>query len=163
MVRYGPHGVRVAPRPTGRTELYLGMGTIMAVESNAGGIMITGEHVHMHQHVVTAHALALELNTTMRASRRGSVMLAANRITSTLDADAVNAAIAGLTRYRVPADLGTHRTKRGALADLVTFLMITWGWEPLPSVRKALGKDADKIVRRAESIRLAVLAVEGGK
>lgn len=135
----------------------------MAIEATGGGIMITGEHIGLHRELSTAHALALEVNTTMRHSR-GSVMVAANRITGQLDTDRVNAAAkAAGVRYRIPRDFGTKRTKRGALVDLVTYLMIVWGWEPLPSMVKALDKDAESTMKRARAIRDAALRVEGGK
>lgn len=131
----------------------------MAIEVTDTGITITGEHIALHQGVALAHALALEVNTGMRASRGRSAMQAANAVTGRLDRVGLNEWLAGRTRSRIP--VLTAGTKRGALVGLTTYLMIVWGWEPLPSTTKALGKDADKILRRARAIR-AVVVADGG-
>lgn len=113
------------------------------IESDDGGLMITGEHVEMWHAARVATGLALEINTTMRLSNRGSVMLAANRITSQYD----------MAWCGGPATLGRKRTKAGALADLALVLAVMWGYQPVSSVRKALGDDvADKILRKAAKI-----------
>ena len=129
----------------------------MAIETNEAGTVITGEHVELYRAAVVANALALEITTTMRAGGRRSYMQAANGITSALDREGLNARLTGHTRYRVPRL--SAGTKRGALIGLATYLMIVWGWEPLPTVVKAMGDDAEPTMRRARAIRDVVLTL----
>ncbi len=115
----------------------------MAIETDNGGIMVTGEHIEMMREVTVASGLALEVNTGMVASRGVSMMLAANRITSAVD----------MTWCSGPV-LGTKRTKKGALVDLALYLMVMRQWTPMPSVARALGGDdvVAKLTKKAHKI-----------
>jgi len=90
----------------------------MAIESDEGGTLITGEHILMFHHVRIASALGLEVSIGIKVSSRGSTMkLAAQTCGS------------------------SKRTKKGVLGDYVEWLEATYpGYERAPSIVKALGK-----------------------
>ena len=50
----------------------------MAVESTAGGIVVTGEHINLFGARACLGALSMEINTGMRMSRGRSAFDAAN-------------------------------------------------------------------------------------
>lgn len=81
------------------------------IERSAGGTTITGDDIMWFRNRQIARGLALEINTGLRAGKRGQSLVAiANRVSG-----------------------GTGRTKRRALADLVA------GWDDVPpSVVQAL-------------------------
>lgn len=95
----------------------------MAVEKHAGGITITGDHVMVFQYIRVAHGLALEINTGMSMSGRGSVMkLAASYCGS------------------------AKRTKKGVLREYVAWLEAN-----LPHTADGPWKPSGSIVRAIES------------
>lgn len=86
-------------------------------ENSNGDVMITGaENIKFFRYLQVASALALEINTGMKFSNRGSVMLIAR--------DACGS---------------SKRTKRGVLKDYVGWLRtVRPGYEPSASVAKAI-------------------------
>lgn len=135
----------------------------MAVEETGAGVMITGEHIQLYVAMSTCSALALEVNTGLRHPR-GSVMEAANAISARLDTEKIRAAVAeaGIRNLSVPT-LGLKRTKRGALADLVLFLMVAWAWEPSATATRALGEEMTRTVTRKAERIIAVVRPEGAQ
>ncbi len=90
----------------------------MAVEINDGGMTITGEHIPLFRAMQVMHGLALEINSGLKLSNRGSVMLIARGMCGS-----------------------AKRTKKGVLADYVKwFRASNPAWEPSGSVAKALSK-----------------------
>lgn len=90
----------------------------MAIEVSDSGTLITGEHVHLFNHMRLASALGLEVNTGMKVSSRGSAMQSAARVCGS-----------------------TKRTKKGVLKDYVAWMQATYpDYNPAPSIVKALAK-----------------------
>lgn len=71
----------------------------MAIEVSESGTMITGEHIEMFRVLHVMHGLALEINTGMKLSARGSVMLVAREMCGS-----------------------AKRTKKGVLRDYVAWV-----------------------------------------
>jgi hypothetical protein len=93
----------------------------MAIENFDGGIMVTDESVSLYRALALGHGLALEINTGMKLSSKGSVMLAA-------------AAFCGSTK----------RTKRGVLKDYVAYMKKAIPtFEPSERIVKALAKPSN--------------------
>lgn len=93
--------------------------------------VITGrKQIAVAQLLALASALALEINTGMKMSRGRSPLKIAQSTEVTI----------GDTER----PLTTKRTKTGALADVVDVLrqVMPEGWQPGPSVRRALGTEA---------------------
>lgn len=67
----------------------------MAIETNAGGTLITGEHIDVYRTLMIRRGLKLEIETGMKLSRGANMMRAANDLMGT-----------------------NHRTKRKAFEDL---------------------------------------------
>lgn len=87
----------------------------MAIEVGEGGTVITGEHIHLFNHLRIASALGLEINTGMKMSRGSTMQVAAG--------------VCGSKR----------RTKKGVLKDYVAWMSATYpNYTPAPSVVKAL-------------------------
>lgn len=90
----------------------------MPIESSDSGTLITGDSIALFRHLQIIHGLALEINTGMKLSSRGSVMLVAK-------------AMCGSPK----------RTKRGVLSDFVAFTRSAYpSYESSPNVVKALTK-----------------------
>lgn len=90
----------------------------MPIEAGEGGTSITGDEVNLFRYLQVMHGLALEINTGMKLSSRGSVMQVGQRICGS-----------------------TKRTKKGVLRDMVAYAREQFpAWEPSASVVKALVK-----------------------
>lgn len=102
----------------------------MAIEHTESGTMIvTGEHIELFQLMRAVSALALEINTGMKMSHKGSAML-------------LCASLCGSPK----------RTKKGVLLDLVCWTKANWpSYTPAPSAKKALGD-----VRMSKKLRKAL-------
>lgn len=89
----------------------------MAVEVSDGGMSITGEHIPLFRCMAVASALALEVNTGMKMSSKGSTMSVAKSLCGS-----------------------AKRTKRAVLKDYVKWMRATYpDYRPAPSVVKAIG------------------------
>jgi len=81
-------------------------------------VVLTGAGVHMFRYLQLIHGLALEINSGMKLSSRGSVMNAAKEVCGS-----------------------PKRTKRGVLADMVKFMRTQDpSYTPSDRVAKALAK-----------------------
>lgn len=97
----------------------------MSEQSNEA-VVLTGSQIQVAGVLQIAYALALEINTGLRASRSWL------RISQ----DLVYEDETGLHHVT------TKRTKKGALEDTVSFLrkVMPAGWEPGPGIKRALGE-----------------------
>jgi hypothetical protein len=91
----------------------------MAIEHTPDvGTMVTGEHVHLFRLMALESALALEILMPGMRMSKGSVMMAAKRITGS-----------------------PKRTKKGVLADLVAYTTNAFpDHKPIATVQNALKK-----------------------
>lgn len=88
------------------------------MSDNGGFTIATESGIAMFRHLQLIHALALEINTGMRMSSRGSVMMTAREVCGS-----------------------SKRTKKGVLGDYVKFVISTVDpdFQPAGTVKRALG------------------------
>lgn len=126
-----------------------------------GNMLMTGSGIALFRDLSAATNLAMTINSggqmQLTRSRPGRTPLSiGNSISDQLDWSVITEA----TGIKAPAQWASKRTKAGALLDLVLFMAVVYGTEPISSVRKALDeKKLATALRKAVKVRNALSVI----